>query len=240
MDWQSKIGFGLTLVFGFLQFTGIGRMPNWVTWPGISIGLLFFLWGCLPNHQKIPIGPAILFIVCVAGIAGSVAWYRVIKEPKALSIFLADCTFDGKFEVIGNFEAFRKAYPESGSATIIMNIFPKDMPNENINIKIAGNWQGTTGIMPMDAEDSVVFILSERMFVFYHIKPIIEYATNKMTHLYAGKEYIIQLNGSPGFAIPLFPKLLNIRSHEGIIFTIPNFAPLKERLGWYYAVFKLG
>jgi hypothetical protein len=77
MDWQFKVGIGLCLVFGFLQFTGLGRMPNWVTWPGISIGFLFIIWGLLPNHQKIPVGPAILFIVCIAGIAGSVAWYKL-------------------------------------------------------------------------------------------------------------------------------------------------------------------
>ena len=52
-------------------------MPNWVTWPGISIGILFIIWGLLPNHQKIPIGPAILFIICIAGIAGSIAWYKL-------------------------------------------------------------------------------------------------------------------------------------------------------------------
>jgi hypothetical protein len=82
MDWQPEIGFGLTLVCGFLRVTGIGRMPNWVTWPGISIGLLLLLWGCLPNRQSIPDGPAILLIACVAGLIGSATWYTGVRKGK--------------------------------------------------------------------------------------------------------------------------------------------------------------
>jgi len=78
MDWQFKVGLGVTIVFGLLPFL-VKTMPNWVTWPGISIGVLSFLWGLLPNHQKIPNGPAILFIISIAGIVGSVAWYNVAK-----------------------------------------------------------------------------------------------------------------------------------------------------------------
>jgi prepilin signal peptidase PulO-like enzyme (type II secretory pathway) len=78
MDWQFKVGLGVAIVFGLLPFW-VKTMPNWVTWPGISIGVLFFLWGWLPNHQKIPNGPAILFIICIAGIVGSFAWYNVAK-----------------------------------------------------------------------------------------------------------------------------------------------------------------
>jgi hypothetical protein len=55
-------------------------MPHWVTWPGISVGFCLILWGVLPNHQKIPIGLVILFIACVAGIAGSAAWYEIVQQ----------------------------------------------------------------------------------------------------------------------------------------------------------------
>jgi hypothetical protein len=97
MDWQFKVGLGVAIVFGLLPFW-LKTMPNWVTWPGISVGVLFFLWGLLPNHQKIPNGPAILFIICIAGIVGSVAWYNIgrltvsarqplsIKQPTAEEI----------------------------------------------------------------------------------------------------------------------------------------------------------
>jgi hypothetical protein len=67
-------------------------MPNWVTWPGIGIGVLFFIWGILPNHQKIPLGPAILFIFCVAGMIGSAAWYCI--ETKTPSKPASDSSAD--------------------------------------------------------------------------------------------------------------------------------------------------
>jgi len=79
MDWQFKVGLGVAIVFGLLPF-GAKNLPNWVTWPGVSIGILFIIWGILPGHQKIPNGPAILFIVCIAGIVGSIAWYNTINQ----------------------------------------------------------------------------------------------------------------------------------------------------------------
>lgn len=79
MDWQFKVGLGLALVFGLLPFA-VKDMPHWVTWPGISIGILFIIWGILPAHQKIQIGPAILFIAGFAAIVGSVAWYSIANQ----------------------------------------------------------------------------------------------------------------------------------------------------------------
>jgi hypothetical protein len=158
----------------------------------------------------------------------------------AKSFLLADCTFDGRFKVGGNFEAFRNAFPDSGTATILMDIYPKDKPKVNMNMKLSGHWQGTTGMMPIISEDSVVFTLSEQMFTFYHKKPIIEYATKNMIRIYPGKEYVIELTGFPGFAVPLIPEILNIRTREGLTVTIPDFGSLKDRPGWYCASFKLG
>jgi hypothetical protein len=74
MDWQTKIGLGVAIAFGILPFV-VKDMPQWLTWPGLSFGVLLALWGLLPNHDKIPYGPAFLFITCTSGIAASVAWF---------------------------------------------------------------------------------------------------------------------------------------------------------------------
>jgi hypothetical protein len=73
MDWQFPIGLGATVVSGLLPYV-VKNMPQWVTWPGISVGILFILWGLLGNY-KIPAIPAVIFIISVAGIVSSIALY---------------------------------------------------------------------------------------------------------------------------------------------------------------------
>jgi hypothetical protein len=78
MDWQFFIGLGIAVVFGFLPFA-VKEMPQPVTWSGITIGVLFILWGAyvlLPGHQKLPTGPALVLIASVAGIIASIVWYK--------------------------------------------------------------------------------------------------------------------------------------------------------------------
>ena len=146
-------------------------------------------------------------------------------QPKTpLSFLLADCTFDGRFEVQGNYEAFRKAFPQAGPLYIIMDFYPENEPKEIIEMQLSGRWQGTTGMVDIPSEDSIIFVDSERMFVLYHKKPIIEGATIQMTHLQSGKEYVVDFIGMPGFGgTPLFPLFINIRTHEGQLLTITNF-----------------
>ena len=81
MDWQFKIGIGLAVFFGILPFA-VKDMPHWVTWPGLTIGALFVLWGVTPEHDKSPHAPIFLFIACAAGIAGSIAWFLDARETE--------------------------------------------------------------------------------------------------------------------------------------------------------------
>jgi len=162
------------------------------------------------------------------------------KQEDSLSFLLADCTFDGYFKVRGNFEAFRKAFPESGSATVVIDIYPKDMPEEDISITLSGEWHGTSGMMHTYPDDSIVFSASEKTFLFFRKKPIIIQATKGMTQLLSTREYAIELMGIPGFGVDLFPEALSIRNREGLLFTISNFTLSKEHRGKYYATFRLG
>jgi hypothetical protein len=75
MDWQFAVGIGAAVIFFFIPYA-VKDMPAYVTWPGIVTGILFILWGMLPNHERIPIGPAILFIASISGIVASGLWYR--------------------------------------------------------------------------------------------------------------------------------------------------------------------
>jgi hypothetical protein len=74
MNWQVKIGLGITLVLGLLPFTGLA-LPHWVTWPGIVVGILLTVLGLLPKHEDIATGVSLLFIAGVAGIVASVILY---------------------------------------------------------------------------------------------------------------------------------------------------------------------
>lgn len=73
MDWQNLVGLDFTVVFGLLAF-GVKDVPQWVAWPGMTIGLLLIVWGILPIHDHMRSGPALLFIACAAGIVSSVFW----------------------------------------------------------------------------------------------------------------------------------------------------------------------
>src|SRR3990172_5093887 len=82
LDWQFIFGIGVAIVFFFFQFV-VKIMPTQITWSGISIGVLFMIWGIFsakyPN-QRIPFGPAILFIIGFSYIVGSIAWFIMLKQ----------------------------------------------------------------------------------------------------------------------------------------------------------------
>ncbi|MBF0558854.1 MAG: hypothetical protein HQL08_08745 [Nitrospirae bacterium] len=79
MDWQFNIGIGLAVIFFLLQYM-VKNMSPYITWPGMSIGILFVLWGVrqklLSSNCKIPPGPILLFIICMAGIIISILWFK--------------------------------------------------------------------------------------------------------------------------------------------------------------------
>lgn len=61
-------------------------VPHWVAWSGICVGFLLILWGIIPNHQRIPVGPALLFILGIAATVGSVLWYLDMKLRENKSV----------------------------------------------------------------------------------------------------------------------------------------------------------
>jgi hypothetical protein len=73
MDWQFKVGIGVAVVFGLLPYA-VKDMPHALTWAGVAVGVLFVIWGVLPHHDRIPIGPGLLFIASVAGLIGAGVW----------------------------------------------------------------------------------------------------------------------------------------------------------------------
>ena len=84
MDWKFILGLGVSFLSLFLPYL-VKSMPNWITWPCVSIGVLFIAWGFLSLIMNISTGPALLFISCFAGLVGSVAWQFNIK-PMNLSL----------------------------------------------------------------------------------------------------------------------------------------------------------
>ena len=124
MDWQFKVGIGLTVGLAFAAFA-VKEMPHWVTWPGLVIGCLFVVWGLPPLHSRVPVGVGALFIAGGALIAGSVAWYVDYSSPQPsgpnlsfqkLAVFWIDVGKDAYqiAAVTKFFNADEKAYTING------------------------------------------------------------------------------------------------------------------------------
>ena len=86
-------------------------------------------------------------------------------------------------------------------------------------------------MIPQFSEDLVVFNLWDHRFLIFHKKPIIEQIPKTLSRLRKGKHYRVEITAFPGFAIPLFPESLILRTHEvEILVVISITVPDK---GWY-------
>ena len=54
-----------------------------------------------------------------------------------------------------------------------------------------------------------------------------------MERLNVGSPYQLRFYAFPMLGIPLIPKYLYVRTHEGVVYTISNFTGPDK--GWYYA-----
>lgn len=165
---------------------------------------------------------------------------QTLKEPKTKqleSFVLAECTFDAIFEIPSDsLQVFRRAFPgKTGTLTIILQVHQKDAPDQTARLQLAGDWQGTSGMITRYSEDSVIFTLSERRFTLLHKKPIVESVSNAMRKIEIGKQYSVEITGFPGFAVPLIPIQLSVRTHEGVLHSISDFRGPDR--GWYLATF---
>lgn len=84
MDWQFKVGVGLSILFGLLPYA-IKDMPQSITWAGVVAGLLLIVWGFVPSHDKMAVGPTLLLIASLSGLVGSIVWYRSSAETEKQS-----------------------------------------------------------------------------------------------------------------------------------------------------------
>jgi hypothetical protein len=75
-------GLGLAIISIVLPHTGI-NVPKPIAWSGISAGILFIVWAIFLaiKGQKVPFGPVLLFIICFAGLVGSVTWCVSLQFP---------------------------------------------------------------------------------------------------------------------------------------------------------------
>lgn len=159
------------------------------------------------------------------------------NETQTKSFVLADCTMDAAFEFPpGSLQKFRHAFPgETGTLSVILEIFQSGTPEQGARLQLTGDWRGTSGMVPRYSEDSIIFTLSEQRFTLWHKKPIVEHVPNTMGRLVTGRKYSIQITAFPGFAIPLIPKQLTVRTHEGVLYPIRDFKGPDK--GWYSATF---
>ncbi len=248
MDWRSIVlGLGLSLVFGLLQYA-VKSMPNIVSWPGICIGVLLIIWGFIPRQWNIPYGPAILFLICCAGITASVAWYfnsrlNITSQSQARSFPIADCTMDIIFQMSEHdFKILQtsRSGVENGFLTASVDIFEKDKPGQFVQMTVTGEWHGTDGRINDSINNLTQFSLRDRRFMFFDKKLFIGNAQSGMTHLFSNKKYRIRIRGvttSDQRVLILMPINSLIRTHEGIVFPTTNFERMKDIDEYWQAEF---
>ncbi len=148
---------------------------------------------------------------------------------------LTDSSFDMVLVFPPNtIQTFRTAFPqENGNLTVIFHISEEGVPEHYARIQLAGQWNGTSGFIPQFSEDLVVFNLSDHRFFLFHKKPIIEHVPATLSRLKEGKRYRVDITAFPGFAIPLIPEKLQIRTHEGQLYNLTSITGSDR--GWYSA-----
>jgi hypothetical protein len=92
---EILFGIGVAAVFGFLPFA-VKDMPQWMTWPGITIGVCLAIWGMIPEGKISPVAAA-LFIAGATFITTAVGWQLSRSENSPIAArntikdaFLAD------------------------------------------------------------------------------------------------------------------------------------------------------
>lgn len=165
----------------------------------------------------------------------------IIQAPTPSSVHtfsLAECSFDMILEIpVQGVETFRKAFPQgSGNLTVLLNI-SEDEVNQQAQLQLAGQWNGTSGMISHYSEDLIVYTLSEHRFTLLHKKPIIMSVPTNLTRLRAGGHYSVHLTAFPGFAIPLIPKEVHVRTHDGMLFRVYDFKG--DDKGWYSGTLSL-
>jgi hypothetical protein len=75
---EILFGVGIAAVFGFLAFA-VKDMPQWISWPGVALGICLTIWGIVPEGKiaPIPVAAAILGVICLVFAA---AWHRANIE----------------------------------------------------------------------------------------------------------------------------------------------------------------
>ena len=207
--------------------------PEWGAWIGIicafvifgSVGALWILsniWVTEREHKTVTV------------VKKSEIPSNQSKQATA-SFLIADCAFDIIFEFPEDgLQRFRNAFNnniETGTLHAIVNMREQSRPEQVIRLLFVGKWKDTTGFITGPLEDLTTFVPSQHDIRFLYKKPTIEFADPAMTRLSSGKEYEMELTASPMWSgAPLVPRQVNIRTHEGVVYSITKFSKLDK--GW--------
>ena len=126
MDWKVGLGLGISILSLVLPSL-MKSMPNWISWPCVSIGVLFMAWGFLSSMMNISTGPALLFISCFAGLVGSVAWQYNIKP---MNLALSDKNPGSQHQDL------QPSIPKQPTAKEIARDVLQQLPDDSISKKI--------------------------------------------------------------------------------------------------------
>jgi hypothetical protein len=158
---------------------------------------------------------------------------RAEQLARAADFSLAESTFDLRLQVPHYYTENPHALGQK-RVFVIVNIRERGSEVILARFHLNGEWDRDDGIITRLKRDSVTYVKAESTIVMLQMNPVVEFVEPKLRQLVPGREYEIDLTADPGFAFPLTPSEVVIRTKSGVPYVLREF--LSSR-GWYTSKF---
>lgn len=252
MDWQVKIGLGLAIVFGLLPYV-VKEMPDWVSWPGLALGIAFIGWGLFPNHDHFPRGPTALLLISIALMVGAIAWFKdsgFVPPPVAAAVAALPASpppaspaliprpevSRAQFEELMRLSEFIGADENKLRQTFdVMGILKRNIYIQTIRIKLrASGRQGFDYNHYADGDGSIIWLAMEGKYHFTPSGPYVDEGPHDVLFLITSAKYqVAQRQLSDFLNSPLIPEAVKLPLTEYRKVVNENFELMIRTLNKY-------